>query len=1804
MKGFSTTRDSNGYLDGYVAKSVREKKEKEELEKQKLQQQVLIQKRLEPVKQVKVGAKDIVENAINKNKTFSSDYETGKIKREISQSGQTFTDEEKKLLLSGEYKINPNYNANDRFSKKIIYSGAYKTRDDIYNNSNVLGKAKMIAEDAGQKVQEIGAGFAHGLEKGLGVSGASARLVGMTKEEAENADKAFWNDKADRTWWSEPSNTMNKAEGVGNAVGGIGKMVGLSAITGNPFLAGAVSGAIDGYADFEDTEGIIRNAASDSLFMGTTGMASKALGKVGQNVLKNTALKNSIVANILARGLANFGGAVTGSRVANIPLEDEDKATWNDTLLNAGVYTAFGLIGDSVKGVKINKANKLQLNEASKQFEQRFKSQYAEAFKTTDPMQRMDKFNKILSELDDLQKAMEQNTYLGQGKTIESMNKGIGLLKNEVNNQINLTSSSMSNTNVLGTGAKSLLPSTGNAANTSMTISKLLPAINTNANVNTSVAAGIRGALPTVNNDVTLSNNLEKGTVLGYTENRGDNYGEKRIDFGRNQGEIENTQSASNNTSNGRGNITGAMQTGKTRRREIARQAKLNRLEAETDIEKQIVEKAKELGMNVYFYKDGNGSELGFAYENDVYLDKLGDEPREVIFSHELFHHLRQSANPIFTKEIKPIMDEFAESDDVTNVIMKFSESLEEELSITEIAKYKDEIVEEIFADYSAKILANYNVDYDMNSSMYSKLKESMLKITTPFDMQADTTPAFSMPENNTMKFKSSEAPRPYMDLNRYVSRDNSSTVAKTALSDMEKLINDIVPVRTGKFRERAYGIYKNNSEIIRIKEKNDIPVALHELSHHLDKKYRLSSGEKVSNELLNLAVAPKKAPYLLKIKEGVAEFGRYYMTNREYAKKVAPFYFEAFEKAINNDPDMKNKIETLSNMVNDYLNQSPLNRVLSHVDFGDEGISLWGNVKSKALDFKQSFRKNFVDELDPLKQIINDITGGKELPINKDAYSLLRLNNGVTGKVRVALEYGIVDGKGNKVDKSLKEIIEPVSDRVDEFVAYLSALRANDLMNRDIETGFNKKDVEEILKLYENDKVFQDASKDLYKFQNQILQKTLVNSGIISKDALKEYNRANPHYVPFYRVMDENFKQSKDSLSKKPKNIKGSTRDIINPLESIIKNTYSYMMIADKNDAYKSLFNLANTYDGTGKWFDRVPTDMVGTKVPTDAIKDILEQLNLDQEDVNYDEVFTTIFRPAYNQKGNIITVMDEGKPVHYEIIDKELYDILAPANEGKKENILLKLLNGGATALRTGATHSPEFVFRNPIRDTLDATTYSKSGFVPFVDTIRGIFEIAGKSDLYYKWLESGGSGSSYTNAQRTTLKNTLKGILPEVADGNKPKLKRAVDNTVNAAKHPLKTYLDVVGNISNMMEEGTRVGEFKRTLEKTNDLKKSALESRNITVDFSRSGIQARDLNRYIAFLNANIQGLDKMITSFKERPVATTLKALAYLTIPSLIIRAMQDDEKMEKIPQWEKDTYWVFFAGDTPIKIPKPQGLGQLFATIPERALDFIKTKDADAFDGLAQRLISSYSPIDSPTSLIPTGGQPLIENATNYSFFRQQPIVKQSLQNRSPKYQYDENTSTIAKALGNLGVSPKKVDNIISGYFGNLGKDIVNIAGMPIDIYNNVSGGNKESQEYKDFNAMLRTIPLIKGFIANDTYNADVDKFYDEKAKANTEYTDAKFKYQEKEMTTIQKQELNGLKKINSLYNSSYNNIKEIDDQMDDIRKGNTSNKDKKSKLEELDERKKAIAAQTKEKAESIRKELPTLAKKRAKLKK
>jgi hypothetical protein len=287
----------------------------------------------------------------------------------------------------------------------------------------------------------------------------------------------------------------------------------------------------------------------------------------------------------------------------------------------------------------------------------------------------------------------------------------------------------------------------------------------------------------------------------------------------------------------------------------------------------------------------------------------------------------------------------------------------------------------------------------------------------------------------------------------------------------------------------------------------------------------------------------------------------------------------------------------------------------------------------------------------------------------------------------------------------------------------------------------------------------------------------------------------------------------------------------------------------------------------------------------------------------------------------------------------------------------------------------------------------------------------------------------------------------------------------------------------------EKATRLGEFKKGIASGATPAEAGMSAREVTLDFAKAGTQAKAVNQIIAFFNSNIRGWDTMITSFKKHPTRTTLKTLALLTLPSILLYMVnRDDDRWKEIPQWQKDSFWIIFSGDKIYRIPKPFELGMIFGSTPERILEYMETKNPKLMKQLALDMLGAGTP-----GYLPTGLEPVIENLTNYSFFTATPIVPSSKESMPPALQYTGSTSETAKKLGELAnYPPAKIDNIIQGWTGGLGR-------YATSILDGILKGTGISPRTIDPTPQMADIPVLKAFSVRNPYGSSgqtVEDFY------------------------------------------------------------------------------------------------------------
>ena len=577
--------------------------------------------------------------------------------------------------------------------------------------------------------------------------------------------------------------------------------------------------------------------------------------------------------------------------------------------------------------------------------------------------------------------------------------------------------------------------------------------------------------------------------------------------------------------------------------------------------------------------------------------------------------------------------------------------------------------------------------------------------------------------------------------------------------------------------------------------------------------------------------------------------------------------------------------------------------------------------------------------------------------------------------------------------------------------------------------------------------KEYGEAQQDLVHF-SKVTTSILYDAGVISKKRYKELQERWPNYIPMFRVFEDNEEVDfGDSL----KHMHGSTRRIINPLDSIIRNTYDFVKKAEKNKARQLLADLTRISD-VGEYIEEVDNSKPNDK--------------------------TTITFYENGERKYLQTDPDIVKAVN---------------NMGREEsNWVLRLLHAPAKIARACfTTINPSFALRNLIRDSTDASIYSKYGFKPW-DFVRGFLHAVHRDELFYEWLSSGAAQASAISLDRDYTQATLN----QMSKTWKERL---------LSKEFLPAILEGMQMVGEYSEYGTRIAAYERAKKKlagengphpaAYDLASAALESRDL-MDFARGGRGSRYLNNVVVFANASIQGFDKFFRTFDFRKPyrKESMKALARLflcgMLPALLLAGIHSgDDWWEELPDWQKETNWILGkVGNTIIRIPKGQDIGlRFFSNLIEKAMDRSKHKAGDYF-----------KPVwDSLPDMIPTALLPIIEATANHSYFTGAPVVPK-YQEKLPAYlQFGNETSSFAKFVGKvIGVSPRKVEHVLFGYTGNMGKGL-------LGVYDTIVGN-------QSLNTNLNEAPVISGFTAipykqSKTVNDFYDKF-DEQQRLNEEF--------------------------------------------------------------------------------------------------
>ena len=994
-------------------------------------------------------------------------------------------------------------------------------------------------------------------------------------------------------------------------------------------------------------------------------------------------------------------------------------------------------------------------------------------------------------------------------------------------------------------------------------------------------------------------------------------------------------------------------------------------------------------------------------------------------------------------------------------------------------------------------------------------------------------------------------------------SGDWDDSIPVTKMTDIRKRIEDYlgIGIQKGHFRQQAYGIYKNRRDVIRTKELKDIDTILHETGHALDIGKRIKiNKEDIANELLkavNNYGGYEAETREVQLEEGFAEVIREYTIVPEQARIDYPQTVAILEGIRQIDKDFNKFITDIQQLTYNYIHQNPENRGISNVSIGEKT----DKTKWSKEYIQQEVMRNIYDKDWALKSAVNEmqkINGKKvgDLRASENAYYLTRLTSGIGDKVVSMLSKGYIDENGIKLMpglNSIGEILGNSPERFKDFRALLIANRDLDYRAKLQISGIRSEDAKAIREKFKNDIPLQESVKIFYDTADGVLQ-YVVNNGLLTKEAADAIRKSNAFYAPMQRVLNGNRNNvgRRGAVKDVIKATTGSELDIKDPLENLIANSTNMIQQVENNNILKALYKQGEETGMTGKIYDVI--DPVMVKVGTAKLntwENELKKQGIDTSKIDLEKTIDLFVPSNKVDANNLITsfIDDNGKRVYLQFHDEILFNSLMNMDK-KFMSTVLNINRKLNMPLRYGATMANiGFAIPNIISDTAQAAIFSEAGFIPVVDNVIGIIDILGATNktarnffnkvvpgyadrintIYALYEQTGATNatrmSQYRENTQVLMKNVYGTRNNEVL-GIKEKYK------------PLKTLLDIMTYIPELSEQSTRFRVFEKNylayknkgLPELDARIEAALQSRDATQDFGRTGNVTREINQLIPFSAARVGSAYTFAEKIKANP-KRVINRMAILLAVSVAIKAIgYDDEEIEELNQTKKDDNFVFKIGNQVITIKKPQGILRSIINLVEYVQDLFtghieEGKEGERLSEWLKKALTDNLPADNPGGYVPNMAAPIIENWANKDFYYNTDIVKSWDLDLPDSQQYYDYTSQLAILLGQIfNYSPAKIDNLISGYFGGLGTQMTNI----IDWFSSKLGFSPaEPAMGAEDNA------VGKRFVVNVNENsASVDEIYSKKDELTKKQNGGIItSEEEKELEDIK----NGISKISAV---------------------------------------------------------------------
>ena len=552
-------------------------------------------------------------------------------------------------------------------------------------------------------------------------------------------------------------------------------------------------------------------------------------------------------------------------------------------------------------------------------------------------------------------------------------------------------------------------------------------------------------------------------------------------------------------------------------------------------------------------------------------------------------------------------------------------------------------------------------------------------------------------------------------------------------------------------------------------------------------------------------------------------------------------------------------------------------------------------------------------------------------------------------------------------------------------------------------------------------------------------------------------------------------------------------------------------------------------------------------------------------------------------------VYVLENGERVVYEITDALVMNSFIHLGWGGIDSKAIRAMSNVKRIFTLGVTASPAFKIRNLLRDTVHSIAVGQMNYNMFGNVKKGMAAMAEGSVIRAEMMAGGGAFSfGFLNEDPGAIRRLIN-------TGLAGKEGSRILTTPRMARDFMRDKVwGSYQELGNKLENANRAALYMKRRDEVGHLQAS-FEARDL-LNFSSHGKHwaAQALIAFSPFLNARLQGLDKMGRSTLDRRTSARMLAVTGLVVFASVayMLSMEDDDEYQNLEEWIRDTYWPIKVGNKWYFLPKPFEIGAVASVVERITKNFIDDSvDAKYTAERIKDIIQEQLAFD----LRPQALRPWMEVGNNKDSFLNRHI--ESPFDRRPKAERkraftSEFSVVMSEALGatlrpiggedkDYHLSPIQIDHLIRGYFGWAGTTIV--AAFDKLVTENIRDMPEKPTKRMDEIDWIGPIPFpIKSFIRESPIKntKQVDLFYRQMQEID-KYRAAYVHYRDLGMTEkaieIMQEHMDVLK-YRKTYNKIQRRISAIGKQIRRIQASRVLTPDqKRSQIDSLTQRKLAI---------------------------